>query len=201
MAVCAPYGSRPPCYARSLFPAPLHKRPCSAPPAPTAKLANVVILATGGTIAGAGASAANSATYQAAKVGRPADRRRAGTQGWPMCAANRSCRSRPKASPTTTCCNWVGAWPNWPKQRRRWHRDHPRHRHPGRDRLLPEPGGKNRQADRRRRLDAPGHRDVGRRHAQPVQRRRRGQQQGSARQRRAGDHERRDPVGSRRRAR
>ncbi|WLI10613.1 MULTISPECIES: asparaginase [Pseudomonas] len=33
------------------------------------KLANVVILATGGTIAGAGASTANSATYQAAKVG------------------------------------------------------------------------------------------------------------------------------------
>ncbi|AYC32635.1 asparaginase [Pseudomonas cavernae] len=32
------------------------------------QLANVVILATGGTIAGAGASAANSATYQAAKV-------------------------------------------------------------------------------------------------------------------------------------
>ncbi|MCB1656559.1 MAG: asparaginase, partial [Pseudomonadales bacterium] len=30
---------------------------------------NVVILATGGTIAGAGASAANSATYTAAKVG------------------------------------------------------------------------------------------------------------------------------------
>lgn len=33
------------------------------------RLANVVVLATGGTIAGAGASAANSATYQAAKVG------------------------------------------------------------------------------------------------------------------------------------
>lgn len=33
------------------------------------KLANVVVLATGGTIAGAGASATNSATYQAAKVG------------------------------------------------------------------------------------------------------------------------------------
>ena len=30
--------------------------------------ANVVILATGGTIAGAGASTANSASYQAAKV-------------------------------------------------------------------------------------------------------------------------------------
>jgi glutamin-(asparagin-)ase len=33
------------------------------------KLSNVVVLATGGTVAGAGASAANSATYQAAKVG------------------------------------------------------------------------------------------------------------------------------------
>ncbi|MCQ6513395.1 asparaginase domain-containing protein, partial [Vibrio parahaemolyticus] len=30
--------------------------------------ANIVILATGGTIAGAGADATNSATYQAAKV-------------------------------------------------------------------------------------------------------------------------------------
>jgi len=36
--------------------------------APAARLAHVVILATGGTIAGAGAGAANSATYQAAKV-------------------------------------------------------------------------------------------------------------------------------------
>ena len=36
--------------------------------APQQKLSNVVILATGGTIAGAGASAANSATYTAAKV-------------------------------------------------------------------------------------------------------------------------------------
>ncbi len=36
--------------------------------AQTARQAQVVILATGGTIAGAGASAANSATYQAAKV-------------------------------------------------------------------------------------------------------------------------------------
>src|SRR5439155_26757627 len=36
--------------------------------AQTAAKPRVVILATGGTIAGAGASAANSATYQAAKV-------------------------------------------------------------------------------------------------------------------------------------
>jgi len=45
----------------------------AATPAPKA---NVVVLATGGTIAGAGASAANSATYQAAKV--PVDKLIAG---------------------------------------------------------------------------------------------------------------------------
>jgi glutamin-(asparagin-)ase len=47
--------------------------PAGTSPAPAASPArtgkpNVVVLATGGTIAGAGASAANSATYQAAKV-------------------------------------------------------------------------------------------------------------------------------------
>ena len=47
-----------------------------APSTTQTKLANVVILATGGTIAGAGASAANSATYQAAKV--PVDKLIAG---------------------------------------------------------------------------------------------------------------------------
>ncbi len=41
-------------------------RPASA--AATAALPNIVIVATGGTIAGAGADASNSATYQAAKV-------------------------------------------------------------------------------------------------------------------------------------
>ena len=44
--------------------------------AQTSGKANVVVLATGGTIAGAGASAANSATYQAAKV--PVDKLIAG---------------------------------------------------------------------------------------------------------------------------
>jgi glutamin-(asparagin-)ase len=44
--------------------------------AQTAPKSNVVVLATGGTIAGAGASAANSATYQAAKV--PVDKLIAG---------------------------------------------------------------------------------------------------------------------------
>ena len=47
--------------------------PAAAPtatlaPAPTPALPHVVVLATGGTIAGAGASAASSASYQAAKV-------------------------------------------------------------------------------------------------------------------------------------
>jgi glutamin-(asparagin-)ase len=46
------------------------------PAAAAAKLANVVVLATGGTIAGAGADAAASATYQAAKV--PVDKLIAG---------------------------------------------------------------------------------------------------------------------------
>ena len=54
--------------------------PAVASPAVTssaaASKANVVVLATGGTIAGAGASAANSATYQAAKV--PVDKLIAG---------------------------------------------------------------------------------------------------------------------------
>lgn len=43
-------------------------QPGSAPAAASTAKANVVILATGGTIAGAGADASNSATYKAAKV-------------------------------------------------------------------------------------------------------------------------------------
>lgn len=51
--------------------------PVVAPTAQTpARKPNVIVLATGGTIAGAGASAANSATYQAAKV--PVDKLIAG---------------------------------------------------------------------------------------------------------------------------
>ncbi|MFT3801148.1 MAG: asparaginase [Burkholderiaceae bacterium] len=51
--------------------------PATAAISPTRdRKANVVVLATGGTIAGAGASAANSATYQAAKV--PVDKLIAG---------------------------------------------------------------------------------------------------------------------------
>lgn len=61
--------------------APAAAAPATAPapaPAPTAQAGkpNVVVLATGGTIAGAGASAVNSATYTAAKV--PVDKLLAG---------------------------------------------------------------------------------------------------------------------------
>jgi glutamin-(asparagin-)ase len=54
--------------AFGLLPAATALAQTAATSATPAKKANVVILATGGTIAGAGASAANSATYQAAKV-------------------------------------------------------------------------------------------------------------------------------------
>src|SRR5687768_3839743 len=49
--------------------------PAAAPSLPAAK-PRIVIVATGGTIAGAGATSANSATYQAAKV--PVDKLIAG---------------------------------------------------------------------------------------------------------------------------
>ena len=76
--------------------------PTAAPA--VAKKANVVVLATGGTIAGAGATAANSATYQAAKV--PVDKLIAGVPElarWPTCAASRCSRSPRRASPTRSC--------------------------------------------------------------------------------------------------
>ena len=50
--------------------------PATAPAATAATRPNIVIVATGGTIAGAGATTANSATYQAAKV--PVDKLIAG---------------------------------------------------------------------------------------------------------------------------
>src|SRR3989475_259990 len=72
-AGCAPQPgpSRPPA-------APAPATAAAPAPAPTAQAGkpNVVVLATGGTIAGAGASAVNSATYTAAKV--PVDKLLAG---------------------------------------------------------------------------------------------------------------------------
>jgi glutamin-(asparagin-)ase len=64
---------------------------------------NVVILATGGTIAGAGADVTNSATYQAAKV--PVDKLIAGIPQLTTlarCAVSRFSRLPRRASPTIT---------------------------------------------------------------------------------------------------
>ncbi len=83
--------------------------------APQQKLSNVVILATGGTIAGAGASAANSATYTAAKV--PVDQLLASVPQLKDIANVRGeqvSRSPRKASPTRTCWNWARPSPSWP---------------------------------------------------------------------------------------
>jgi len=65
---------------------------------------NVVILATGGTIAGAGADVTNSATYQAAKV--PVDKLIAGIPQLSNIAAVRGeqvFQSLRTALPTPTC--------------------------------------------------------------------------------------------------
>jgi glutamin-(asparagin-)ase len=82
------------------------------------KLANVVILATGGTIAGAGASAANSATYQAAKLG--VDKLIAGVPELADMANVRGEQVMQIASESITnddLLNWASASPSWPTAR------------------------------------------------------------------------------------
>ncbi len=156
------------------------------------KLANVVILATGGTIAGAGASAANSATYQAAKVG--IEQLIAGVPELSQLANVRGEQVMQIASESITNDNLLQLGRRVAELADSNDVDGIVITH-GTDTLeetayflnLVE---KNRQADHRRRLHAPWYRHVGRRHAEPVQRRRRGQQQRRARQRRTGDHER-----------
>jgi glutamin-(asparagin-)ase len=156
------------------------------------KLANVVVLATGGTIAGAGASAANSATYQAAKVG--VEQLIAGIPELSKLANVRGEQVMQIASESITNENLLQLGRRVAELADSKDVDGIVITH-GTDTLeetayflnLVE---KNRQADHRRRLDASGHGDVRRWHAQPLQRRGRGQQQRSARQRRTGDHER-----------
>ena len=82
LAGCASSSSTQSAAAPAASNAPVATAPAAAPaaaPAPAATnsaKANVVVLATGGTIAGAGASTVNSATYTAAKV--PVDKLLAG---------------------------------------------------------------------------------------------------------------------------
>ena len=83
--------------------------------APQQKLSNVVILATGGAIAGAGASAANSATYTAAKV--PVDQLLASVPQLKDIANVRGEQVFQIASESftnETCWNWARPSPSWP---------------------------------------------------------------------------------------
>jgi hypothetical protein len=123
---------------------------------------NVVILATGGTIAGAGADAAKSATYQAAKV--PVDKLIAGIPTLADVAEVRGEQVFQIASESFTNEHLVTLGkvsPPWPSRAMLMASLDPWHRYPGRNSLFPESGGAYRQADRRRRVDASGHGDVG----------------------------------------
>ncbi len=153
----------------------------TAAPAATAAAAatakpHVVVLATGGTIAGAGASAANSATYTAAKV--PVDKLLAGLPELANLAHVTGEQVFQIASESFTNDNLLTlakrVSASGQAARCGWHRYHPRHRYAGRNCLLSEPDRAHRQADCRGRLHAPGHGPVGRRGAEPAQCRERG---------------------------
>ena len=133
----------------------------------------VVVLATGGTIAGAGASALNSATYAAAKV--PVDKLLAGPARAGQCGYRQRRAGVPDrigklhqraAADAGKACVGVGE-----AGRRGWHRGHPWHRYLGRDGLLFEPRRPHQQADRGGGFHAPGHGAVGRWRIEPVRRR------------------------------
>ena len=158
------------------------------------KLPNVVVLATGGTIAGAAASDVQAgytsgqvgveqllaAVPQAKKLATHA--RRADLEHR---LAGHERRGLAEAGP--------------PRQRARRdarrgrRRHHPRHRHHRGDGLLPEPGRQVEEAGRPDRGHAPVDGALGRRPAQLLQRGRGGGEQGRGRPRRAGGRQRLDP--------
>ena len=164
------------------------------------KLPNVTILATGGTIAGTGSTSTTTVGYTAATVGVQTLIRAVpelakvanvtGEQVFQIASENMG----------------NGEWLTLAKRinvllgaaGRGWHRHHARHRHDGRNRLLPEPGRQEPQAGGAGGRDASLHRPVGRRSDQPVQRGDPGRHAGSSRQRRDGCHERPDPRRARR---
>jgi hypothetical protein len=152
---------------------------------------NVVILATGGTIAGAGADVTNSATYQAAKV--PVDKLIAGIPQLSTIAEVRGEQVFQIASESFTNANLVTLGKRVAvlvKQKRcRWRGHHARHRYARRNCLLPQSGGAHRQAYRPGWFDAAGTAMSADGMLEPVQRGQRGGQQGCTRQGRAGDDE------------
>ena len=138
-------------------------------------LPQVVVLATGGTIAGAAASDVQ-AGYTSGQVGVeqllaavPQAKKLATLRGEQISNIGSQDMNDEVWLKLARRVNELAA-----HARRRRHRDHPRHRHDRGDRLLPEPGRQVEQAGRADRGDAPVDRALGGRPAQLLQRRRRG---------------------------
>ena len=158
------------------------------------KLPNIVILATGGTIAGAAATGTQSGytsgavTIDAMLTGRARHQGAGQRQGGADLQRRLPGHELRHHDEARQPHQRAGG------QRRRGRlRDHPRHRHHGGDGLLPEPGGEDRQAGGAGGLHAPLHRGQRRRAPEPLQRRGRGRRSQGPRARRAPGHERLDP--------
>ena len=160
------------------------------------KLPNVVVLATGGTIAGAAASDVQ-AGYTSGQVG--VDQLLAAVPQAKKLAddARRADREHRLAGHERRGLAEAGP----PRQRARGdarrgrHRHHPRHRHDRGDGLLPEPRRQVEEAGGADRGHAPVDGPLGRRPAELLQRGGGGGEQGRGRPRRAGRRQRLDPRG------
>ena len=157
------------------------------------KLPNIVILATGGTIAGAAATGTQSGytsgavTIDAMLQAVPGIKELANVKGEQISNVGSQDMSFDIMLKLANRINELA-----PTRCRRV-RDHPRHRHHGGDRVLPEPGGEDRQAGGAGGLHAALHRGQRGRPAQPLQRRGCRRRSQGPRARRAAGHERLDP--------
>ncbi len=136
------------------------------------ELPSVKILATGGTIAGAAGGAVRLRLQVGRLQGRGPDQ--GGAQHRQARAAQRRAggqHRQPGHERRRLAEAGQAGQRRAGRARDRRRGDHPRHRHHGGDRLLPQPGGQERQAGGAGRLDATGHRHQRRRPRQPVQRR------------------------------
>ena len=160
------------------------------------KKPNIVILATGGTIAGAAATG-TQAGYTSGAV--TIDAMVAAVPGIAD-LANIKGEQISNVGSQDMSFEIMLTWPNastscW-QLRSRWHRRDARHRHDGGDRLLPELGREERQASRNGRLHASLDSRERRWSVESLQRRRSGGRSQCQRPRRAGCHERLDSRGA-----
>ena len=159
-----------------------------------AKKPNVIILATGGTIAGAAATGTQSGyksgavTIDAMIAAVPGIADLATIKGEQISNVGSQDMSFQILLTVAKRINELAKSPDVDGIR-----DYPRHRHAGGVGLLPEPDGEDRQAGGDGRLDASVHGRQRRRSAEPLQRRRRGRRSERQGTRRAGRDERRDP--------